>query len=43
MPFTSDVFEGPVSAIIFTMRLHVMQRTVLLSELCPSIRQMRVL
>ena len=33
--------------IIFTVRLHVMQRTVLLSEfclsVCPSVRQMRVL
>ena len=32
---------------IFTVRLHVMQRTVLLSEfclsVCPSVRQMRVL
>ena len=32
---------------IFTVRLHVMQRTVLLSEFCPSVclsvRQMRVL
>ena len=24
--------------IIFTVRLHVMQRTVLLSEFCPSVR-----
>ena len=32
---------------LFTVRLHVMQRTVLLSEFCPSVclsvRQMRVL
>ena len=34
-------------AQLITMRLHVMQRTVLLSEFClsvrPSVRQMRVL
>ena len=33
--------------LVFTVRLHVMQRTVLLSEFCPSVclsvRQMRVL
>ena len=26
-----------VSCLIFTVRLHVMQRTVLLSEFCPSV------
>ena len=33
--------------MLFTVRLHVMQRTVLLSQFClsvrPSVRQMRVL
>ena len=42
---------GKNSGHVFTVRLHVMQRTVLLSEFClsvrmsvrPSVRQMRVL
>ena len=38
---------GRSSLQVFTVRLHVMQRTVLLSEfcpsVCPSVRQMRVL
>ena len=27
-----------VSSVVFTVRLHVMQHTVLLSEFCPSVR-----
>jgi len=36
----SDVYE---CLLIYTVRLHVMQRTVLLSQFCLSVRQIRVL
>ena len=46
----TDSFNATITLSVFfivTVRLHVMQRTVLLSEFCPSVRpsvrQMRVL
>ena len=46
--FVADAFDNTDNAslllllVVFTVRLHVMQRTVLLSQFCLSVRQMRV-
>ena len=40
---SSIILLSSITLSLFTMRLHVMQRTLLLSEFCPSLSQIRVL
>jgi len=43
MTADAHITLSAVAELLVTLQLHVMQRTVLLSQFCPSVCQMRVL